>query len=430
MEKIKDFFKGKKIPYFIMMVDCLLAIILGIYFLATKNISLANSASTHRPEWVWIFAFAGAILEIAALIVPKYRWVHLFAIAGYALSFMKELELIPPVAADMVTGVHFQGGNFFIQLSYVILQVIIIASAIYVAFTDSLTEEGEQAEPKLKEKKGIIKAGAAGAVGVVGLVFALVLAFANSGSKEVEEKVYNPLDAFRDLVVEYEHDPTAVVFKQGAQEGELGFNEYEGKSNSDISTALSNANREGHWLVYEFEGKYTEAYHDSYNYDYYSIQVYEDGVFKGSNNHQGYWYNINEDGIECLVLKATSGNDMVCRKADQGSPYMWFTDMKASQGGARTCKMNGYMYYPIIGIYIDTNGLIKEEGQVIQVKQGSEFLHDDWTAMVVRNNLSASAVFRPEQVTWTDIDTSQTGEQSVKAKWNDFEAEVKVEVVA
>lgn len=428
MEKIKNFFKGKKIPYFIMMADCLLAIILGIYFLATNNISLAHSASTHRPEWVWIFAFAGAIFEIAALIVPKYRWVHLFAIAGYALSLMKEIELIPPVAADMVTGVHFQGGNFFIQLSYIILQIIIIGSAIYVAFSDSLTEEAEQAEPKLKEKKGLIKVGAAGAVGVVGLVFALVLVFSNSGSKEVEEKVYNPIDAFRSLVVEYENDPTAVIFKQGAQEGEDYYNQYEGKSNSDISTALNN--RTDHWLVYEFEGKYTEAYHDSYNYDYFSIQVYEDGVFKGSNNHQGYWYNINEDGIECLVLKATSGNDMVCRKADQGSPYMWFTDMKASQGGARTCKMNGYMYYPIIGIYIDTNGLIKEEGQVIKVKQGSEFSRDDWTAMVVRNNLSASAVFRPEQVTWTDIDTSQTGEQSVKAKWNDFEAEVKVEVVA
>ena len=428
MEKIKNFFKGKKIPYLIMMADCLLAIILGIYFLATKNISLANSASTHRPEWVWIFAFAGAIFEVAALIVPKYRWVHLFAIAGYALSFMKELELIPPVAADMVTGVHFQGGNFFIQLSYIILQIIIVGSAIYVAFSDSLTEEAEQAEPKLKEKKGLIKVGAAGAVGVVGLVFALVLVFSNSGSKEVVEKTYNPIDAFRSLVVDYENDPTAVIFKQGAQEGEDYYNQYEGKSNSEISTALNN--RTDHWLVYEFEGKYTEAYHDSYNYDYYSIQVYEDGVFKGSNNHQGYWYNINEDGIECLVLKATSGNDMVCRKADQGSPYMWFTDMKASQGGARTCKMNGYMYYPIIGIYIDTNGLIKEEGQVIQVKQGSEFSRDDWTAMVVRNNLSASAVFRPEQVTWTDIDTSQTGEQSVKAKWNDFEAEVKVEVVA
>ena len=428
MEKIKNFFKGKKIPYFIMMADCLLAIILGIYFLATKNISLANSASTHRPEWVWIFAFAGAIFEVAALIVPKYRWVHLFAIAGYALSFMKELELIPPVAADMVTGVHFQGGNFFIQLSYIILQIIIVGSAIYVAFSDSLTEEAEQAEPKLKEKKGLIKVGAAGAVGVVGLVFALVLVFSNSGSKEVVEKTYNPIDAFRSLVVDYENDPTAVIFKQGAQEGEDYYNQYEGKSNSEISTALNN--RTDHWLVYEFEGKYTEAYHDSYNYDYYSIQVYEDGVFKGSNNHQGYWYNINEDGIECLVLKATSGNDMVCRKADQGSPYMWFTDMKASQGGARTCKMNGYMYYPIIGIYIDTNGLIKEEGQVIQVKQGSEFSRDDWTAMVVRNNLYASAVFRPEQVTWTDIDTSQTGEQTVKAKWNNFEAEVKVEVVA
>ncbi|MBQ6730608.1 MAG: hypothetical protein IJR08_01735 [Bacilli bacterium] len=424
MEKIKNFFKGKKIPYFIMMADCLLAIILGIYFLATKNISLANSASTHRPEWVWIFAFAGAIFEVAALIVPKYRWVHLFAIAGYALSFMKELELIPPVSADMVTGVHFQGGNFFIQLSYVILQVIIIASAIYVAFTDSLTEEGEQAEPKLKEKKGIIKAGAAGVVGVVGLVFALVLVFSNSGSKEVEEKVYNPVEAFRDLVVDYENDPLSIKYQQGAEDDSEFKNPYEGASSSDVNSALNNRNDT--WVVYEFEGKYTEAYHDQYNYNYYNITVYADGLYSGSNNQRGYWYNINEDGIDCLVLKATSGNDMVCRKADQGSPYMWFTDLVT---GNRTCKMSGYPYYPIIGIYIDTNGLIKEEGQVIQVKKDSEFSRSDWSVMVVRNNLSASAVFRPEQVTWTDIDTSKTGEQSVKAKWNDFEAEVKVEVI-
>ena len=426
MEKIKNFFKGKKVAFYIMMGDALLAFILGIFFLATKGMSLANSASAHAPDLVWVFAFAGVIFEIAALIVPKYKWVHLFALLFYCLSLSKELELIPPVIADQVTGVHFQGGSFPVQLMYVIILVIIVASAIYVTFNDVLTNEAEEAEPKIKEKKGLIRAGAAGGVGVVGLIFAIVLAVSTSAAKTA--KIYNPLDAFKDKVIAYENDPTEVYFRQGASEGEADFNKYEGKSNSEITTALSTANRQGHWLVYEFEGKYTEAYHDNYNYDYYSIQVYEDGVFKGSNNHQGYWYNINEDGIDCLVLKATSGNDMVCRRAEEGSQYMWYTDMKASQGGARTCKMNGYMYYPIIGIYIDTKGEITKKGQVLEYELGQEFTHDNWTVMVVRNNLTASAVFNESQITWTDVDTSKEGEQTIKAKWQDFEATIEAVV--
>ena len=428
MEKIKKFFKGKTVAFYIMIADAFLAFVLGILFLATKGMSLANSASTHSPDLLWIFAFAGVIFEIAALIVPKYKWVHLFAIAFYCLSFAKELELIPPVIADQVTGVHFQGGSFPVQLIYLILLIIIVASSIYVAFANVLTDEAEEAEPKIKEKKGIIRAGAAGGVGLVGLVFVLALAL-GAGSSNKGPKVYNPLDAFKNEVIDYENDPTSIVFKQGAEEDEDGYNPYYGKDNSAITTALSTANRQGHWLVYEFEGKYTEAYHDSYNYDYYSIQVYEDGVFKGSNNHQGYWYNVNEDGIECLVLKATSGNDMVCRRAEEGSPYMWYTDMKASQGGARTCKMNGYMYYPIIGIYIDTKGQITKKGQVLEYEEGSEFSHDNWTVMVVRNNLTASAVFNESQITWQDLDTSKVGEQTIKATWNGFTAEIQAEVI-
>ena len=107
---------------------------------------------------------------------------------------------------------------------------------------------------------------------------------------------------------------------------------------------------------------------------------------------------------------------------------MWYTDMKASQGGARTCKMNGYMYYPIIGIYIDTKGEITKKGQVLEYELGQEFTHDNWTVMVVRNNLTASAVFNESQITWTDVDTSKEGEQTIKAKWQDFEATIEAVV--
>lgn len=430
MEMIKNFFKGKKVAYYIMMADCLLAVVLGVYFLATKNVSLANSASAHSPDWVWIFAFAGAIIEVAALIVPKYKWVHLFALVGYCLSFAKEMELIPPVIADEANNVHFQGGSLPIQIVYVVLQLIIIISAISVAFNDVLSEEAIQAEPKINEKKGIIKAGAASGVGVVGLVFALVLSLSTGASKGEEIAVYDPLKAFESLVEDYEHEPLDVKFQQGAKEGDEYFNQYEGASSSTVNSALNN--RDDTWVVYVFEGKYTEAYHnytDSYSYDYFNITLYADGLYNGDNNHKGYWYNINEDGIDCLVMKGTSGGDMVCSKAAEGSPYMWYTDMPASQGGARTCKMNGYAYYPDIGIYIDTHGLITEEGQVLKYEAGSNFSHDGWTVMVVRNNLTASAVFKESEIKWTDIDTSKVGEQTITAKWGNFTAEIKAEVI-
>ena len=124
MEKIKNFFKGKKIPYLIMMADCLLAIILGIYFLATKNISLANSASTHRPEWVWIFAFAGAIFEVAALIVLMYGVSKLAKIDPDHLNAATiALGVLGAVLAGLMIVSNFCSGGSILKLFGVVAAV-------------------------------------------------------------------------------------------------------------------------------------------------------------------------------------------------------------------------------------------------------------------------------------------------------------------
>jgi hypothetical protein len=91
--------------------------------------------------------------------------------------------------------------------------------------------------------------------------------------------------------------------------------------------------------------------------------------------------------------------------------------------------MNGYPYYPNIGIYIDTHGLITEEDQVLKYEEGSTFSHEGWTVMIVRNNLTASAVFNEDEVKWTDIDTSKVGEQTITAQCGDFTATIKAEVI-
>ena len=91
MEMLKKIFKGKKVGFYLMMLDAILALIFGILFLATYKSSMANNAVPHTPEVIGICALLCFVIEVVALAMPEHKWIHLGALLAMCFSFMKQI---------------------------------------------------------------------------------------------------------------------------------------------------------------------------------------------------------------------------------------------------------------------------------------------------------------------------------------------------
>lgn len=430
MEKIKTFFKGKTIGFYIVIADIVLAIILGITFFATYQGAMANNAASHLPEVIGVCILLGALLDCLTLAFPEYKFIHIGAIIAYCVSLMKEIYLIPNLIADQINGVAYQGGNFGLNLFYIITQFIIIISAIVSCFLGLVTKEKEEEiEAKIKEegrfsKHNIIKMSSGGAVALVGIIAAtstLVGIKANSSASTGEKD--KPLDeiqlSYQDKKIEYDFDPTTVIYKEDTHPYK------EATAEQIINNVSSSPDRFLHNKVYEFEGKYTEAYQGNFTFTYSYIYLWEDGLYNGTasgTNIYGYWYNQTSEGDPCLVLKDTQGNDMVC-EATHGDPYYdWFGDLKSNVNGGRTFKMNGFMYYPVIGMFVDTGE------SKLEYKFREELDKNKWTVKQIRNDLRYGAIINPDELTWKLPDTKVPGEQEVSVTWDKHELTSKFNV--
>ena len=99
MEKILNFFKNKSVGYYIAAGVALLSLFMGIFFFLTYKSpafpgvedtpTMGNKAEGLVVETIGIFLLAGAAVEIAVLIVPQYRFLHIAAVVMIGLAFMK-----------------------------------------------------------------------------------------------------------------------------------------------------------------------------------------------------------------------------------------------------------------------------------------------------------------------------------------------------
>ncbi len=430
MKNIKEFFKGKAAGFYIVIVDMILAIVLGIVFFATYGDAMANNAAGNLPEVIGACILLGAVLDILTLMFPEYRFVHLFSIAAYCVSMMKEVYLIPNLIADRANGVAYQGGNLEMNIFYLTMQLIIIISAIVASFIGIVNEdEEERINTKLKEegrfsKKNIIKLSSGAGVGVVALVVTVsTLAGINAGSAGNVAPVAPVLDdiqtAWQDKVIEYDFDPTSVIYQEDTHPYR------EATAEQIINNVSSSPDRFLHHKVYEFEGKYTEAYQGNFNYTYSYIYLWEDGLYNGTasgTNIYGYWYNRDSDGNSCLVLKDTANNDMICTATRGDRYYDWFGDLKSNVNGGRTFKMNGFMYTPTIGIFIEEND------DTLNYDFRAKFDKSKWTVKTIRNDLRYSAILNPDELEWELPNTNIPGEQEVKVKWTKYEHETSMKI--
>ena len=326
MENIKNFFANKRAGYFIAIADALLAIVLAIVFFATYSTAMANNAVSHVPESIGIFLIAGAVIEIVALLLPEYLIIHAVALVFYCLAMMKEVYLIPNLIADEVNDIHYQGGNLKINILYLVVIFIIIFCAIVALFLGFAKKEGK-GEMSLKkdgkvDTKKVIRVSSGAAVGIAAILVS-VLVVNNMQSKinqsqqdtpdEPPVVKPSPADRFKEAAEAYQYDfvPEDKLLKEGWYEAAHGNPVV---TNSQVGTG---ATRDGHYLVYRFEGSYAEGWQGDYSLTYADLYLWDDGLFgghSGSTNFIGYWYNVSADATEeksdCLNMVYTKSSTM------------------------------------------------------------------------------------------------------------------------
>lgn len=445
-------FENKKIGYFLVMANTVLALVLGIFFFATYKGAMANNAWGLVPETIGIFAFAAAALELVVIFLPQYKFIHIGALVMIGVSFYKEVITVPNLIADEVNNVHYQGGNLGINIVYLVLQVILIMFGIAIAFMDLYAEEDDELK-EFKEVKGtnnVVKLAVAGAV-VVAAVLASTLVTndltqkANTGAGagagtstgtgtgagegEGENRDWNPItDEIKAKAEAYDYsfDPTSVVIDKE--------DEYDFKSAELNAVTAGAATRAGQNLVYFFEGSYAEGYQGDYSPSYANLYLWDDGIFTGKakdTSFKGYWYN-QKDGKECLEMVSSYDRyeSIICQKST--GFYSQAAYIYLNMGwGTRSIIVNGYMYYPEVALFIDPG---TADGTV-NYKVGDTFDRNMWSANRVLKNQAYSSVFKEGEVTWTDgagikneTKIAAAGDYTVTAKWNGLEASINVHV--
>lgn len=391
MEKIKEFLKNKSIGYYIAVADAILALIFGIIYFATYSVAIGDNANGHLPETVGIFMFAGFLVQCVVLVLPQYGFVNIIALVMYGLSFYKEVYLIPDFIAGKINGVEYNHGDFGLNMFYFIMQLIIIVSAIVATFIGFYkNKEDENEDFKIKKNPigigkvagglaVIIIAGVAGLVATKGIENkekekqeeALRLAeIAKKEKAEAEEKerldnLFNPItDEVRAkaAAVEYAYDPTQKFVKQ---------QESYDFDNPALSNVPYTNTRTDAWLVYYFEGSYSEGWQGDYSPTYAYLYLWSDGFFggvSGKDNIRGYWYNsslqngTDKDGndiADCLTMVTNINNfESITTMPKDGfyqyEAYMYLDMGKVWNQGTngRSIIMCGFRYYPEVDIAI------------------------------------------------------------------------------
>lgn len=231
-------------------------------------------------------------------------------------------------------------------------------------------------------------------------------------SSEEEIPEIDPItDEIREIAegFDYDVDPLSVVMPE---------QEVWDYDNPDLANVPYTKTRDGHDLIYYFEGRYSEGYQGDYSPTYCYLYLWEDGFFggvSGKENVRGYWYNSSLDApaddptteeneaIDCLnMVSNLTHYESISSKPKNGfykhQAYMYLDMGKVwGQGtNARSIIMNGYPYYPEVALYIDT-----ETTEEITFKVNEENDIRAWTPSRILKNLDYSSILVQTDVTWS-----------------------------
>ena len=449
LESVKKFLSTKTIAYYLAVGISFLALVFSIVYLSTYQGAIGNNADGMVPESVGYYMLAGAFVEIVLCVLPQYKFIHLIALVLFGLSLFKQVFLVPDFIAGLINNVEYNQGNAGMNIFYLVFQLVIMGLGVAVAFMN-LYKDKEVEEAEFKNIKGaanIAKIGAGAAIILCAVLVSTltvnslkqttVVADNGNNDKKDEKPKFNPItDEIKTLAESKApaNDPKDIVF---AKEDEYDFNA------ADFTALEAGAaTRENHYLVYLFEGAYSEGYQGQYNEYYTYLYLWDDGLYTGKSNSQtfkGYWYNdLDDDGTaDCLNMVSNSEKyaSIVSSKATGFYNYEAYVYMYPGWGDGRSIIVAGYMVYETIALAIDTT----KTG--LEFKVGDSFRTSSWQLNRILQNLKYGSVFNtPDgddktKTKWTipsgllvDDKFAQAGEFEIKASWGGLETSVSIKV--
>ena len=444
---IKNYLKNKKLGFYFVLASITLSVVLAIVFLATYKLdngngqfNLTNSSYALKPETIAIFALAGAVIDIVALVLPEYILIHVGALACYVVSLIKVIRILPDLIAGQITGIAYEGGNFPLNMVFLFLSLAIAGLAVATCFIGVIKDEDE--EKKMREMPDMtkwVKIGACGFVAFATVLTSVIVSnnLAKSSATTEESMTKKLLKQYGNQLEEYDFDPNTCIFKEDEHPfADVAKNTISSTVGTNLDKRLDADGYEMH-KVYTFEGSTAEGWQGDYSLKKGFLTLWEDGLYNGTSNGTniyGYWYNQDSYGEECLTLISKSDdNNMVCNKlAGSSSYYEWSVDMKASYNGGRLIKVQGLKYYPTVAMYVDTGADDLKYPVGTTSIDTSKWTFNQVIGGVINEEkfIKAGSIFDAEHtVKLTLPDTSSTGEKEVTAKWGDFETTVKIQIV-
>lgn len=443
--------KNKGIGYYIAAAVAVLSLIVAIVFFITFRMpddsggtAMGNAAAGMAPETIGIFLVGGFLVECVVLLVPQYRFVQAIAILLFGLALYKDVRIIPDFIAGVANGVEYNHGNtplnFFFFISLLVIEIAAIVSIFLGYFKDEKDAENKFSFDT-KDKNQLVKVSVSAAVVVAAVLGTTIISGTRktSGAKVeeyVDPNITEEIKAAAEAC-DYSFDPTSVIIKQ-QDASEYDYND------SELKGLSLGFEREDHNLVYYFEGSYSEGYQGDYSPYYAEIYLWDDGKFVGKSNSdtfRGYWFNSSlqdgtdketgEDIKDCLQMVSNSGNyqSIICSSITGFYQYQAYIYLNPGWGG-RSAIVSGYYYYPDVALFIDSGNDLG----IYHV--GDRFNRGSWVAKRVIKNLKYTAVFKADQVQWTDEAGMLTdgkftapGEYTVTAKWSGLEATKKITVL-
>ena len=267
-------------------------------------------------------------------------------------------------------------------------------------------------------------------------------------SSEKKEKVDPITDEMREAAdaVEYDFDPSSVVIHQEEDGYKYADNDEDGYYDPNLATLTYTNVREGHNLVYVFEGEYSEGYQGQYNTYLTGMYLWDDGLFAGksnSTNFKGYWYNSSisapdddpetediDESIDTLMMVSnTSHFESIKAEVPIGGggdfyEVQAYVFMHPGWGDGRSVVVSGYKYYPNVAAFIDTNGYD-------EMKIGEKFVvNSTWFFDRVIKNLSYTPIIPNNEINWNLPDGMIDGKKKliaegsyeISASWTDKNA--------
>ena len=246
--------------------------------------------------------------------------------------------------------------------------------------------------------------------------------FFNPISSEAKEKA---------LQYDYTYNPESVLIKEKTNYS---------YSSSDLLSLTETFERDGHHLVYYFEGKYTEGwagqYEDYFGYAY----LWDDGLYFAKidrHNLRGYWFNSslrngndenNNDIKDCLVLVSNKQDyEEISVMFDENDPNIMNAYVTLDiDSGKRWLILTGSYYYPDVAIEIYFGDNMPRYASSDYF--GGLELYRINKKLEAKKILDSSTyhIIIPEGLVRECVIVGEPGEYEIKAIYNNFEVARKI----